>query len=93
MIYGTLAAYGVASPTQDHFGGSSKEIPGIGEIGYIGLTAFVLNVVVTVVLTFALKALKAPEGIDETNPGDYTADAGDPGVEVELPPATAGATH
>ena len=85
MIYGTLAAYGVASPTQDHFGGSSKEIPGIGEIGYIGLTAFVMNVVVTVVLTFALKAFKAPEGVDETSPADYTADAGDPGVKEELP--------
>lgn len=96
MIYGTLAAYGVASPTnpgQKHFGGSNAAIPGIGEMGYIGLTAFVLNVVVTVVLTFALKALKAPEGIDETSPADYTADAGDPGVEVELPPATAGASH
>jgi SSS family solute:Na+ symporter len=52
-----------------------------------------MNVVVTVVLTFALKAFKAPEGVDETNPGDYTADAGDPGVQVELPPATAGAAH
>nr|WSY51898.1 sodium:solute symporter family protein [Streptomyces sp. NBC_00886] len=93
MLYGTLAAYGVASPTQSHFGGSAKEIPGIGEIGYIGLTAFVLNVVVTVVLTFALKALKAPEGVDETSPADYTADAGDPGVAVELPPATAEASH
>ncbi|MCF3143885.1 monocarboxylate uptake permease MctP [Streptomyces platensis] len=91
MLYGTLAAYGVASPTQKHFGGSSKEIPGIGEIGYIGLTAFVLNVVVTVVLTFALKAAKAPDGIDETSPADYTADAGDEGVTAELPPATAGA--
>lgn len=91
MLYGTLAAYGVASPTQAHFGGSSNEIPGIGEIGYIGLTAFVLNVVVTVVLTFALKAAKAPEGIDETSPADYTADAGDQGVVVDLPPATAGA--
>ena len=30
MVYGTFAAYGVASPTQKHFGGSSKEIPGIG---------------------------------------------------------------
>ncbi|MGW2918554.1 monocarboxylate uptake permease MctP [Streptomyces angustmyceticus] len=88
MLYGTLAAYGVASPTQKHFGGSSKEIPGIGEIGYIGLTAFVLNVVVTVILTFALKAAKAPDGIDETSPADYTADAGDAGVTVELPPAT-----
>ncbi|MDX3583105.1 sodium:solute symporter family protein [Streptomyces europaeiscabiei] len=93
MLYGTIAAYGVASPTQKHFGGSSAEIPGIGEIGYIGLTAFVLNVVVTVVLTFVLRAFKAPEGIDETKPEDYTADAGDAGVKVELPPATAGSSH
>lgn len=69
MIYGTLAAYGVASPAQEHFGGSAKEIPGIGQTGYIGLTAFVLNVAVTVVLTFVLKAAKAPEGIDGTSPG------------------------
>ncbi|MER6422178.1 sodium:solute symporter family protein [Streptomyces sp. NPDC001137] len=96
MVYGTLAAYGVASPTnpgQKHFGGSNANIPGLGEMGYIGLTAFVLNAVVAVVLTFVLKALKAPEGVDETKPGDYTADAGDPGVQVELPPATAGASH
>ncbi|MEU3709750.1 monocarboxylate uptake permease MctP [Streptomyces catenulae] len=89
MIYGTLAAYGVASPTQAHFGGSNAEIPGIGQIGYIGLTAFVLNVVVTLVLTVALRALKAPEGADETSPGDYTADVGDKGVTPDLPPATA----
>jgi solute:Na+ symporter, SSS family len=44
-------------------------------------------------LTFVLKAAKAPDGIDETSPGDYTADAGDEGVQVELPPATAGAGH
>ncbi|MFV5996043.1 monocarboxylate uptake permease MctP [Streptomyces sp. NPDC056231] len=87
MAYGTLAAYGVAIPTQAHFGGSSKEIPGIGEIGYIGLTAFVLNGVVTLVLTFVLNAVKAPAGVDETSPADYTADAGDPGVQVELPSA------
>ncbi|WP_155060691.1 monocarboxylate uptake permease MctP [Streptomyces blattellae] len=93
MIYGTVAAYGVASPTQNHFGGSSREIPGIGEIGYIGLTAFVLNLAVTVALTFVLKAMKAPEGIDETSPEDYTGEAGDPGVKTELPPATAGAAH
>ncbi|MEW2633085.1 monocarboxylate uptake permease MctP [Streptomyces sp. NPDC048389] len=91
MLYGTISAYNVAGPTQKHFGGSSAVIPGIGEIGYIGLTAFVLNVVVTVVLTFVMRAAKAPDGIDETSPSDYTADAGDPGVKVELPPATAGA--
>jgi SSS family solute:Na+ symporter len=74
VIYGTLAAYGVASPTQSHFGGSAKEIPGIGEIGYIGLTAFVLNVAVTVVLTFALKAFKAFKATDVTSSEDYVAD-------------------
>ncbi|GAA0455416.1 sodium:solute symporter family protein [Streptomyces olivaceiscleroticus] len=93
MVYGTVAAYGVASPTQKHFGGSNAEIPGIGEIGYIGLTAFVLNVLVTVVLTVVLRAAKAPAGVDETSPEDYTADAGDKGVQVELPPATAGSVH
>ncbi|MGW3247184.1 monocarboxylate uptake permease MctP [Streptomyces sp. NPDC001070] len=85
MIYGTWVAYGVASPTQKHFGGSSDTIPVIGQIGYIGLTAFVLNVVVSVVLTFVLKAVKAPEGVDETAEGDFTADAGDPGVQKDLP--------
>ncbi|WP_329455730.1 monocarboxylate uptake permease MctP [Streptomyces sp. NBC_01497] len=87
MVYGTLAAYGVASPTQKHFGGSSAEIPGIGQIGYIGMTAFVLNVVVAVVLTFVFRAFKAPEGMDETTASDYVADAGDKDVVVELPPA------
>ncbi|MCA1222646.1 monocarboxylate uptake permease MctP [Streptomyces sp. 8L] len=87
MVYGTLAAYGVASPTQKHFGGSSAEIPGIGQIGYIGMTAFVLNILVSVVLTFVFRAFKAPEGVDETAAGDYVADAGDKDVAVELPPA------
>ncbi|EFL02557.1 MULTISPECIES: monocarboxylate uptake permease MctP [Streptomyces] len=87
MAYGTWAAWSTSSPTQDHFGGSSKEIPGLGEIGYIGMTAIVLNLVVTVVLTFVLRAFKAPEGVDETRPSDYVADAGDPGVKQELPPA------
>ncbi|MFE5301486.1 monocarboxylate uptake permease MctP [Streptomyces sp. NPDC056632] len=90
MVYGTAAAYGVASPTQKHFGGSSAEIPGIGEIGYIGLTAFVLNVLVTGVLTLVLRAVGTPDGVDETSPEDYTADAGDAGVSTELPKVGAG---
>ncbi|MFJ4844011.1 MULTISPECIES: monocarboxylate uptake permease MctP [unclassified Streptomyces] len=85
MVYGTWVAYGVASPAQKHFGGSSDTIPVIGQIGYIGLTAFVLNVVVSVVLTLVLRAVKAPEGVDETAQQDYSADAGDPDVQRELP--------
>jgi SSS family solute:Na+ symporter len=43
-----------------------------------------LNLVVTVVLTFVLKAVKAPQGVDETAEADFTADAGDPGVQKDL---------
>jgi SSS family solute:Na+ symporter len=89
MAYGTWKAYGVASPATKHFGGSSAEIPVIGQIGYIGLTAFVLNLVVAVVLTLVLRAAKAPEGPDETARADYTADAGDPALDGAPQPAAA----
>ncbi|WP_377269460.1 monocarboxylate uptake permease MctP [Peterkaempfera sp. SMS 1(5)a] len=85
MVYGTWKAYGIAAPTTKHFGGSSAEIPVVGQIGYIGLTAFVLNLVVAVVLTLVLRAAKAPEGADETTKADYTAEAGEPGVAEEKP--------
>ncbi|MEU5834625.1 monocarboxylate uptake permease MctP [Streptomyces diacarni] len=91
MAYGTLAAYGVASPTQRHFGGSNDVIPGIGETGYIGVTAFVLNVAVTVVGTVVLRALRAPDGVDETRPEDYTADAPEAGDGAAQ--AAGGAAH
>ena len=82
MVYGSVAAYNVINPlTKAHFGGSVAEIPGIGEMGYIALTAFTINLVVAVVATFAFRAVKASEGHDETIPADYFADAGDPRVE------------
>ncbi|MEE1938849.1 sodium:solute symporter family protein [Streptomyces sp. TRM 70361] len=93
MVYGTVVAYNTSSPTQKHFATSSDTIPLIGEIGYIGLTAFVLNLLVTVVMTVVLRAVKAPEGIDRTAADDYTADAGDPGVQRELPPPTVDVRH
>ncbi len=82
MAYGTWKAYDQSSPTQAHFGGNSDTIPWIGKLGYIGLTAFVGNVVVAVVLTVVLRALKAPEGADETVRADYTADVGEAGSPV-----------
>jgi SSS family solute:Na+ symporter len=87
MAYGTWAAYGVhaAGKPTSHFGGSNANIPGIGQVGYIGLTAFVLNVAVAVVLTLVLRAVRAPEGADETRASDYTAERGDPEVAEELP--------
>ncbi len=85
MVYGTIAAYRVVNPvTGKHFGGSLADIPSLGEMGYIALTAFVLNVVVAAVLTLVLNGLKVSNGRDRTSPGDYFADKDDPRVEADL---------
>ncbi len=85
MVYGTYSAYNVISPiTGKRFGGSLAEIPGLGDMGYIALTAFALNIVVAVVVTLALNAAKVSNGSDATTPGDYYADAGDPRVAADL---------
>ena len=83
MVYGTWQAWNVANPRAgiDHFGGSLAHMPVIGQLGYIALTAFVINLVVAVVLTLVLRAVKVPDGEDETIRGDYFADSGDPRVE------------
>ena len=80
MVYGTVKAFGVSSATTEHFGGSLAAVEGWGQLGYIALTAFALNVVVALVMTLVLHAVKAPEGTDQTIPADYFADEGDPRV-------------
>ncbi|HVX46378.1 MAG TPA: sodium:solute symporter [Mycobacteriales bacterium] len=91
MVYGTIAAYRVVNPvTGKHFGGLVNKIPLLGSTtGYIALTAFVFNIVVTVVLSAVFHALKVPAGRDETAPSDYEADADDPRVRAELAPGQA----
>lgn len=85
MVYGTVGAYNVKNPvTGKAFGGSLDNIPGIGEMGYIAMTAFVINVAVATVLTVALRAAKVSNGRDETIPFDYFADADDPRVQKDL---------
>ncbi|HEX8779758.1 MAG TPA: sodium:solute symporter [Nocardioides sp.] len=85
MAYGTIAAYNVVDPiTGQHFDSSLAVIPTIGEMGYIALTAFVLNVLVAAVLTVVLNAVKVSNGSDETIPFDYVADAEDPRVRKDL---------
>ncbi|TNC46453.1 monocarboxylate uptake permease MctP [Mumia zhuanghuii] len=86
MVYGTISAYNVVNPvTGAHFGGSLDPIPVIGHLGYIALTAFVINVAVATVVTLAMRAGKVSNGADETIAGDYFADAGDPKVLKSLP--------
>jgi SSS family solute:Na+ symporter len=80
MTYGTVAAWNVSSAATPHFGGSLAAVPVWGQMGYIAVTAFVLNVVVAAILTLILRAAKAPAGVDSTQPADYFADEGDPRV-------------
>jgi solute:Na+ symporter, SSS family len=85
MVYGTVEAYKVINPvTGKHFGGSLALIPGLEQLGYIALTAFVLNLVIAVVLSAILNAVKVSNGEDETIPFDYYADADDPRVRKDL---------
>ena len=85
MVYGTITAYNVVNPaTGNHFGGSLASIPVIGQMGYIALTAFVINLIVAAILTFVFNAMKVSAGVDETIKGDYFADEGDPRVEKHL---------
>jgi len=81
MIYGTVEAYRQSSLATNHFGSSLAQVPFFGKLGYIALTAFVINIIVAAVLTFVFRAVKAPEGVDQTEPSDYYADEGDPRVQ------------
>jgi solute:Na+ symporter, SSS family len=87
MGWGTWLAYGVKSPTQDHFGGPLVNLPWSDTTKvYIAILAFALNVIVAVVLTPILRAAGVSAGTDRTKPSDYTADVGDEDVQPELDP-------
>ncbi len=90
MVYGTVVAYQqqvpdlhvklvngvktvVGSGTR-HFGSPLATFPFTDQKVYIAITALLLNVVVAVVVTVLLRAVRAPEGTDATRPGDYFAD-------------------
>jgi SSS family solute:Na+ symporter len=86
MAYGTIQAYRTPGGTQQHFGASAA--PVFGHVIYIAIAALIINVVVSVVLTFVFRAVKLPAGTDETLPAHYTADPADgPAAAV---PAAAG---
>jgi SSS family solute:Na+ symporter len=77
MVYGTIEAYRVPTPGKagSHFGGSTAPI--LGHTMYIAVAAFVINVVVSVVLTIAFRAVRLPAGTDETRPEHYVIEAKD----------------
>src|SRR3954454_17547401 len=73
---------------REHFGGSAY---GLSKLGfdtkttvYAGLLALLVNLIVVVVVTFILRAMRVAEGVDATDEADYTAEREDPSFR-ELP--------
>jgi solute:Na+ symporter, SSS family len=82
MIYGTVEAWRTPGGGQSHFGSSTAPI--LGHVMYIGFAAFVINIVVSVVLTLIFNATHLPSGTDETQPAQYTVDPEDEPVTVPV---------
>ena len=72
MVYGTVEAYRTPGGGQAHFGASAS--PVFGHVTYIAISALVLNLVVSAVLTVVFRRIGLQDGYDETRPADYTAD-------------------
>jgi SSS family solute:Na+ symporter len=78
MAYGTVMAYRTPGGGQLHFGASTT--PVFGHIVYIAVAALAINLIVAVVLTPVCRAIKLPNGYDETEPAAPLA------VPVQMPP-------
>ncbi|QJY45986.1 monocarboxylate uptake permease MctP [Pseudonocardia broussonetiae] len=89
MGYGLYLLYTIpnAAAGRAHFGGSALALDKINLLGwqpfagstvliYVGFVALVCNLVVAVLVTFALRAAGTAEGSDQTSPADYHADEG-----------------
>jgi SSS family solute:Na+ symporter len=86
LVSGLLMLYGTANPLtgKEHFGGAQYALSEFGfdtKLSvYTGILALLLNIVVTLVASLALRAMHAPRAADETRAADYSVEAGDPGV-------------
>jgi SSS family solute:Na+ symporter len=99
MGWGVYLLYGIpnGSTGKGHFGGSALTLGKLSVFGwhpfagsttqiYIGVIALVANLVVAVVVTAVVRALRAPEGPDQTTSDDYQAETA-PAVEPPPTPA------
>jgi solute:Na+ symporter, SSS family len=93
LVAGLYMLYDTPNPTtgKAHFGGSSYALSNFGVdtkvAVYTGILALIANLIVVIVGTLILKAIRAPSRDDDTRAADYEVEAGDPGVEPL--PATA----
>jgi solute:Na+ symporter, SSS family len=86
LVGGLLMLYNTPNPVtgKQHFGGAQYVLSHFGfdtkVTVYTGILALLANLVVAVVGTVVLRALRAPAGDDATVAGDYLVDSGDAGV-------------
>ena len=88
MTAGLLMVYNIpklnpdGTVAREHFGGSSFALSKLGldtkSTIYAGLIALAVNLLVAVVVTFILRAMKVDDGVDGTAETDYTAEREDP---------------
>nr|WP_205860982.1 sodium:solute symporter [Planosporangium flavigriseum] len=82
-----------AATRHQHFGGSAFALSHLGfdtkVTVYTGFLAVGVNLVVTVLATLVLRAMKTPDGVDATVADDYHVDEGDPRVKDLPEPVTA----
>jgi SSS family solute:Na+ symporter len=94
MLAGLLMVYNIPKLNPDgtvaraHFGGSSFPLSKLGfdtkAAVYAGFLALLVNLLVAIVVTFVLRAMRVPDGVDATDEADYTAEREDPTFR-ELP--------
>src|SRR6185312_3785370 len=94
MVAGLWMVYEIPKLNPDgtvaraHFGGSSFALSKLGfdtkVAVYAGLLALLVNLVVAVLVTAVLRAMKVDDGVDGTADTDYTAEREDPTVR-DLP--------
>jgi SSS family solute:Na+ symporter len=89
MGYGLYLLWLIPNPANGrlHFGGSALTLDKLTVFGwhpfagspvqiYVGFVALIVNLVVSVLVTLALRAGHVGEGVDATHPADYHADEG-----------------
>jgi solute:Na+ symporter, SSS family len=104
MGYGLYLLWLIPNPASGkaHFGGSALTLDKLTVFGwhpfagspvqiYVGFVSLVLNLVVAVLVTLALRAGHVGEGEDSTHPADYHADEGSERLRP-VAPAVAGTT-
>jgi SSS family solute:Na+ symporter len=75
MALGTYMAYLQSSPVTPHFASSTYSLHLFGQVipGYAAFYAFIVNIVVTVVLSFVFNLVGLAKGTDSTASADYEA--------------------